>query len=307
MCITWPHICFTIHLLWCIAYTVIGTIQVIIGVFFLALPIFKLGSNIWVGIWVSILMFFLFYLFIFWKIICMRATTLFMNPPCYLSSNGRHIKLGSRSVPYRINAAWSGVVRLPLDITANVYAWSNCERTEIVVLCKTERCLLWWTNNYRNWLHSAWACSQRMPLVICTVYSYTSRQYSVVQLHSCWYVFPALGEVWLHLCSSVFLVLYVVIYLMSWCVSVVIANYLKHTLRDLIRWLSVHKSEQCSVLLRTTISDPTQLAHGDTSAVMSSGSCITPCHNGVVWYSMVWCGFIRARVYSQLKNRAENF
>lgn len=62
MCITWPHICFTIHLLWCMIYIIIGSVQLVSGVFFLVpVPLLKLGSNICVGTWVGLFTRFLFF------------------------------------------------------------------------------------------------------------------------------------------------------------------------------------------------------------------------------------------------------
>ncbi len=54
----------------------------------------------------------------------------------------------------------TSVVQLPLDITANVCTLGNCVGFEILVLCRTEQCSLWWTNKHWITPHSAWhVCS----------------------------------------------------------------------------------------------------------------------------------------------------
>ncbi len=52
-------------------------------------------------------------------------------------------------------------VQLPLYITANMCAWGSCVGSKIVFLCRTEQYLLYIRP------HSAWACLQCMPQVVC--------------------------------------------------------------------------------------------------------------------------------------------
>ncbi|XP_075229936.1 uncharacterized protein LOC142329334 isoform X2 [Lycorma delicatula] len=52
MCVCWPRICVASHVLCSIIYIVVGAIQLIAGIFFfISLPVFKIGSNIWTGVW----------------------------------------------------------------------------------------------------------------------------------------------------------------------------------------------------------------------------------------------------------------
>ena len=49
------RVCAACHLLWNLVYVIAGIVQLVAGIFFLiSLPIFKMGSNIWAGAWVSI-------------------------------------------------------------------------------------------------------------------------------------------------------------------------------------------------------------------------------------------------------------
>jgi hypothetical protein len=51
-----PHsrVCAACHVLWNVVYVGAGIVQLVAGIFFLiSLPIFKMGSNIWAGAWVS--------------------------------------------------------------------------------------------------------------------------------------------------------------------------------------------------------------------------------------------------------------
>jgi hypothetical protein len=48
------RVCATCHVLWNVVYVGAGIVQLVAGIFFLiSLPIFKMGSNIWAGAWVS--------------------------------------------------------------------------------------------------------------------------------------------------------------------------------------------------------------------------------------------------------------
>lgn len=52
MCVCWPRLCVGSHVLCSIIYVIVGAIQLIAGIFFfISLPVFKIGSNIWTGVW----------------------------------------------------------------------------------------------------------------------------------------------------------------------------------------------------------------------------------------------------------------
>ncbi|CAG2063164.1 unnamed protein product [Timema podura] len=53
MCMS-KRVCAALHVIWSLVYVGTGSIQLIAGIFFLiSLPVFRVGSNIWTGAWVS--------------------------------------------------------------------------------------------------------------------------------------------------------------------------------------------------------------------------------------------------------------
>lgn len=54
MCGCCPRLCVASHVLCSVLYICAGAVQLIAGIFFLiSLPVFKIGSNLWTGGWVS--------------------------------------------------------------------------------------------------------------------------------------------------------------------------------------------------------------------------------------------------------------